>query len=227
MTSSTIAELPKTVSRDEWLAARRELLAKEKEATRARDALNVERRALPMVEVEKEYVFEGPDGRTTLLDLFDGRTQLLVYHFMFDPEWEEGCSGCSHVADNLPHLAHLHARDTTMVLVSRAPLARIEPFRARMGWTVSWVSSYGSDFNYDFHATTDASVAPVEYNYRGLAELEARGQSYHVSGEQPGLSVFLRDGARVFHTYSTYGRGLDAFLTTHHLLDATPFGRGE
>jgi predicted dithiol-disulfide oxidoreductase (DUF899 family) len=226
MPESTM-HLPPVVSRDEWLAARRELLDKEKAATRARDALDAERRALPMVAVVKDYLFQGPDGAASLLDLFGGRSQLIVYHFMFDPGWDEGCSGCSHFADNIGHLAHLHARDTTLVLVSRAPLERIRPFRERMGWSVPWVSSFGSDFNYDFHATTDPAVAPVEYNFRDGATLEELGQGYHASGEQPGLSVFLRDGDRVFHTYSTYGRGLDAHLGTYHFLDLTPFGRGE
>ncbi len=226
MTESTVS-LPQVVSREEWIAARKALLEKEKEATRARDALNAERRGLPMVEVGKDYTFEGPGGKTSLLDLFGGRRQLIVYHFMFDPAWDEGCSGCSHVVDNIGHLAHVHARDTSFVLVSRAPLSRIEPFRARMGWTVPWVSSYGSDFNYDFHVTVDESVAPVEYNYRDRATLDRLGQTYHVRGEQHGMSVFLRDGDRVFHTYSTYGRGVDGLLGSYNLLDLTPFGRGE
>jgi predicted dithiol-disulfide oxidoreductase (DUF899 family) len=223
---STIG-LPRVVSRGEWTAARRELLAKEKEATRALDALNAERRALPAVEIEKEYAFEGPDGRATLSDLFEGRRQLIVYHFMFGPEEDEGCSGCSHIADNLPHLSHLHARDTTLVMVSRAPLARIEAFRARMGWSVPWYSSYGSDFNYDFHVTIDEAVAPVEYNFRDGAALEEKGETYHAKGEQPGASVFLRDGGRIYHTCSTYARGLDMLLNSYHYLDLTPFGRGE
>lgn len=227
MTTDTMTALPPVATREEWTAARKALLAKEKELTRARDALNAERRRLPMVEVEEEYVFEGPSGTVSLLDLFEGRSQLIVYHFMFDPAWDEGCPGCSHFADNLGHLAHLHARDTTLTLISRAPLARIEAFKARMGWTMPWVSSFGSPFNYDFHVTTDEAVAPVEYNFLTRAELEAKGHTYHVAGEQPGLSVFLRDGNRVFHTYSTYARGLDAFLGSYHLLDTTPFGRGE
>jgi predicted dithiol-disulfide oxidoreductase (DUF899 family) len=165
---------PKIVSRDEWLAARKELLAKEKELTRQRDALNAQRRRLPMVAIDKDYVFEGPEGRVRLIDLFDGRRQLILYHFMFEPgappagksgePWEEGCSGCSFVADNIGHLSHLHARDTSLVLVSRAPIAKIKPFQTRMGWTIPWYSSFGSEFNYDFHVTTDEKVAPVEYN---------------------------------------------------------------
>jgi predicted dithiol-disulfide oxidoreductase (DUF899 family) len=226
MTTGT-PDLLTVASREEWLAARKALLEREKELTRARDALNAERRQLPVVRVTKPYSFEGPGGQASLSDLFDGRRQLIVYHFMFDPEWDEGCPGCSHFADNIGHLAHLHARDTTLVLVSRAPIAKIERFRKRMGWTVPWFSSHGSDFNYDFHATTDESVAPVEYNYRSKAELEALGQTYHAKGEQPGLSVFLREAGSVFHSYSAFGRGLDHLLNTHNLLDLTPLGRQE
>lgn len=221
------AALPPVASREAWLEARRALLAREKDLTRAGDALAAARRALPMVPVERDYRFEGPDGPATLRDLFSGRRQLAVYHFMFAPGWSEGCSGCSYLVDNVGHLAHLHARDTSLVLVSRAPLAAIEPFRARMGWTVPWYSSHDSTFNYDFHATTDGSVAPVEYNYRDGRTLALLGEEYHVAGEQPGVSVFLRDGERVFHTYSTYARGLDQLVGTHAWLDLTPFGRGE
>jgi predicted dithiol-disulfide oxidoreductase (DUF899 family) len=219
--------LPQVVSREDWLAARKALLVKEKAATRARDALAAERRALPMVRIDKEYVFEGPDGKATLLDLFDGRRQLIVYHFMFGPDWDEGCPSCSMLVDSLGHLAHLHARDTTLVAVSRAPLAMIEPFRARMGWTVPWFSSFGSDFNYDFHVTQDESVAPVEYNYRDKAELERAGQTWATQGELPGLSVFLRDGDAVHHAYSNYGRGGDHLIAPYNWLDLTPLGRQE
>jgi predicted dithiol-disulfide oxidoreductase (DUF899 family) len=228
---------PKIVSRDEWLVARKKLLVKEKELTHQRDALNAERRRLPMVRIDKQYVFEGPNGTASLLDLFDGRRQLIVYHFMFEPNdpppgksgdpWDEGCSGCSFVVDNIGHLAHLHARDTSLVLVSRAPLAKIGPFKARMGWTVPWYSSFGSDFNYDFHVTQDETVAPIEYNYQDKATLERLGQTYHLNGEQPGLSLFLRDGDSVFHTYSTYARGLDQLDGTYVYLDLTPLGRQE
>lgn len=220
-------QLPPVVSRAEWLHARKALLVREKEATRARDALNAERRRLPLVAIDKDYIFTGPAGEMRLADLFEGRRQLIIYHFMYLREQGEGCSGCSLFADNVPHLSHLHARLTTFALVSRAPLAEIETFRRRMGWELPWYSSFGSDFNYDFHATTDAAVAPVEYNYRDQAELERLGQTYHIHGEQPGLSVFLRDGGRVYHSYSTYGRGLDLFVNVHNLLDTTPFGRGE
>ncbi|MEK6229137.1 MAG: DUF899 domain-containing protein [Actinomycetota bacterium] len=218
--------LPKITSRDEWLAARKELLAKEKDATSARDALNAERRRLPMVEIDKEYVFEGPDGEASLLDLFEGRRQLIVDHFMFDPSWDDGCPSCSGRVDQYGNLAHLHARDTTMAVVSRAPLAKIEPFKARMGWTFPWYSSFGSDFNYDFHVTLDEAVAPVEYNYRNKAELEQAGFP-DPTGELHGTSAFLRDGERVFHTYSTYGRGTEQVGGTHYYLDMTALGRQE
>jgi predicted dithiol-disulfide oxidoreductase (DUF899 family) len=218
---------PRVVARAAWLEARKALLAKEKEFTRARDALNAERRRLPMVAVEKSYQFETRGGWKTLEELFEGRPQLIVYHFMFHRDQGQGCPGCSNVADNLPNLVHMNQRATTFALVSRAPLAEIEPFRARMGWHVPWHSSLGSDFNYDYHATTDEAVAPVEYNYRTKAELEGLGQEYHVRGEQPGISIFLRAGGTVYHTYSTYGRGLDLLIATYNWLDLTPFGRGE
>lgn len=193
---------PPIVSRDEWLAAREALLTREKEATHARDRLNAERRRLPMVKIDKKYLFEGPNGQVSLLDLFEGRRQLIVNHFMFDPDWEEGCPGCSFLADNIGHLAHLHARNTTLVQVSRAPLAKIEPFKARMGWTLPWFSSYGSDFNSDFQATRE-------------------------NGEVPGTSVFLRLDETIFHTYSTFNRGHDILLGIYNYLDLTPLGRQE
>jgi predicted dithiol-disulfide oxidoreductase (DUF899 family) len=228
---------PRITTREQWLAERLELLAREKEHARSRDALNAARRRLPMVPVDQEYVFEGPEGRARLRDLFDGRSQLIVYHFMFDPDgpppgkngapWEMGCPGCSFATDNLPHLAHLRARDVNLVLVSRARWPKIARFKARMGWTVPWYSSFGSEFNYDFNVTTDESRRPVVYNYKDKATLEREGLVYHLAGEQPGLSIFLRDDDRVYHTYSTYGRGLDWFQTTHHLLDLAPYGRQE
>ena len=219
---------PRIVSRDEWRAARLELLAREKEATRARDALSAERRKLPLVEIDKEYLFEAPTGdRLSLRDLFGEHRQLIVYHFMFDPADDEGCPGCSHFGDNIGHLAHLHARDTALVFVSRAPISKILPFKERMGWTMPWLSSFGSDFNYDFHVTLDESVAPIEYNFRDADALRELGQEYHLQGEQPGLSVFMREGERVFHSYSTYARGLDALINSYQLLDLTPGGRLE
>ena len=219
--------LPEVVSRDEWLVARKALLVKEKESTRARDALNAERRRLPMVEIDKDYAFEGPAGRASLLDLFEGRRQLIVDHFMWpDPTVDDGCPSCSGRVDQYGNLAHLHERETTMVVVSRAPLDKIEPFKQRMGWTFPWYSSWGSDFNYDFHVTLDEAVAPVEYNYRDKAELEAAGFT-QMEGDLHGTSAFLRDGDRVFHTYSTYGRGTEQVGGTHYYLDLTALGRQE
>ncbi|MDX6727229.1 MAG: hypothetical protein QOK49_2034 [Baekduia sp.] len=225
--------LPKIVSQDEWRAARMALLVKEKELTAARDALSTERRELPMVRMEKDYVFQGPDGQAGLLELFDGRLQLIVVHFMFDPSWDEGCSSCSAGADEVaPGLEkHLDVRDTRLVFVSRAPLAKIEDFKRRKGWTFPWYSSFGSDFNYDFHVTMDDAVAPLEYNFRTAAEWEAAGKGAAVTGEQPweapGTSVFLREGDAVFHTYSTYGRGAEWTGGSYAYLDLTPLGRQE
>jgi predicted dithiol-disulfide oxidoreductase (DUF899 family) len=225
--------LPQVVSREEWLAARKDLLRKEKELTRQRDALNAERRTLPMVRIEKDYVFEGPKGKASLLDLFEGRRQLIVGHFMFDPSWEDGCPSCSAGADEISDglLKHLHARDTTLVEVSRAPLEKVEAYKARRGWTFPWYSSYGSDFNYDFHVTLDESVAPVEYNYRTRAEHERAGTGYYLEGDQPiempGTSFFLRDGEEVFHTYSMYARGAEMLGGSYYFLDLTALGRQE
>jgi len=225
--------LPKVVSPEEWRAARIELLAEEKAMTRARDALNTKRRELPMVKVEKDYVFEGPDGKANLLDLFDGRRQLMVGHFMFNPSWDDGCPSCSAGADEMCGglLEHLHARDTSFVYVSRAPLAKIEAYKARKGWTFPWYSSYGNDFNYDFHVTMDESVAPIEYNFRTKAEHEQAGTLYYLEGEQPieepGLSCFLRDGDTVFHTYSNYARGAEMTGGSYYFLDLTALGRQE
>ena len=216
---------PQVVSRDEWMVARRRLLAMEKEFTRQRDTLNAERRGLPMTEVGRQYVFEGRDGPASLLDLCEGRGQLLIYHFMFDPDWDEGCPSCSFLTDNVGNLAHLHARDTSLALVSRAPLAKIEPFRQRMGWTIPWYSSFGSDFNYDFNVTLDQDVAPVEYNYRSHSELGPEWQGW--SGELHGISAFLRRGDRIFHTYSSYARGTDVVVGTYNWLDLTARGRQE
>jgi predicted dithiol-disulfide oxidoreductase (DUF899 family) len=223
--------LPDVVSREEWLAAREGLLAKEKELTRARDALNAERRRLGMVKIDKDYVFEGPQGRVGLLDLFEGRRQLIVQHFMFDPRWEDGCPSCSWAADEISEgrLRHLRDGDTAFAAVSRAPLAKIEDYKARKGWSFPWYSSYDSDFNYDFQVTVDESVAPAVYNYKSKAEHEKAGTSYYFEGdqplEQPGYSCFLRDGDTIFHTYSTYGRGTEAVGGSHYFLDLTALGR--
>lgn len=209
---------PPVVPRADWVGARRRLLAREKEATRRQDALAAERRNLPMVKITKEYRFEGPGGSLTLPDLFTGHRQLIIYHFMFDHGWDEGCPICSYCADSLAGaVIHLAARDTAFAAISRAPLAKIEAFRQRMGWTFPWYSSRHSDFNYDFGVTLEHAASAAEYNY---APTSARG-------EMPGLSVFLREGDSVFHTYSTYARGLDALLGTYTLLDLTPLGRHE
>jgi predicted dithiol-disulfide oxidoreductase (DUF899 family) len=222
--------LPEIVSREEWVTARRELLDKEKRFTRERDALNAERRRLPMAEVEKPYVFDGPDGSARLLDLFEGRSQLIVYHFMWLYDEDRACPSCSAFVDQIGHLAHLNARDTTFAAISRGPLAKIEAFKERMGWTFPWYSSAASDFNFDFHVTFDESVAPFEYNFRTKSEIEATGIPVG-EWEQPfdlhGLSVFLRDGERVFHTYSTYARGTDGLGFVSTFLDLTPLGRQE
>jgi predicted dithiol-disulfide oxidoreductase (DUF899 family) len=225
--------LPRIALREQWLEARKELLAKEKELTRARDALNVERRNLPMVEITKDYVFEGPEGKVGLLDLFEGRRQLIVGHFMFDPSWEDGCPSCSAGVDELADglVEHLHNRDTSLAYVSRAPLEKLERYKQKKGWTMRWYSSYGSDFNYDFNVTTDESVAPAVYNFRSREEHERRGTGYYFDAEQPieqpGTSCFLRDGDRVFHTYSTYGRGAEMLGGSYYWLDLTALGRQE
>jgi predicted dithiol-disulfide oxidoreductase (DUF899 family) len=218
---------PKIASQDEWLAARKELLAKEKEVTRFNDEVSAERRRLPMVKIEKDYAFDGPQGKRSLLDLFDGRRQLIVYHFMFDPKWKEGCPGCTGYVNALGDLSMLGERDTSMVLISRAPLPKLEAYKAEKGWTLPWFSSFESDFNYDFHATVDEDVAPIEYNYRDKAELEARNLPYATQGEQHGLSVFFRVGDEVFHTYSAYARGVEKLSDSYALLDVTPYGRQE
>jgi predicted dithiol-disulfide oxidoreductase (DUF899 family) len=206
------------------------LLAREKAASRAHDELVAERRALPMVAVDTPYVFEGPQGSVTLRALFGDQAQLLVYHFMFDPAWDEGCKSCSHLADNIAgSVVHLAARQTAFAAVSRASIAKIEAFKARMAWTFPWVSSAASTFNTDFAVSVDVDgeVGSPEYNYTPAAELVRAGKIWFQRGELPGLSVFLRDGDSVYHTYSTYQRGLDIFLNTYNLLDVTPLGRQE
>ena len=213
------------VSREEWLAARKALLEKEKTFTRLRDDLSRQRREMPWVKVEKPYVFEGPNGRETLADLFENRSQLVVYHFMFNPEWDQGCPHCSFWADNFnPNAVHLKHRDVTLVAVSRAPLAKIEPFRKRMGWSFKWVSSFGNDFNYDYQVSFrpgDLQTGPVVYNY-------AKTTMPPNMEDREGVSVFYKDGGgAVFHTYSTYARGLDMLNTAYNYLDLVPKGRDE
>ena len=222
--------LPRIATQDEWLAARKGLLAKEKELTTKRDALNAERRNLPMVEITKDYVFDGPAGPARLLDLFDGRRQLIIYHFMFDPAWEDGCPSCSAGTDELSagFFEHLHTRDTSYAMVSRAPLAKLERWKAKKGWDVPWYSSNGSDFNYDFGVTIDESVAPAVYNYRTKAEFDAMGEAMGDQPfEAPGRSCFLRVYDRVFHTYSQYARGLESTGGSYYFLDLTALGRQE
>jgi len=226
--------LPQVMSRDEWLVARKELLVEEKAMTRARDALNTKRRRLPMVRIETEYVFEGTDRKASLLDLFEGRRQLIIQHFMFDPDWDDGCPSCSFACDEISEgrLEHLHASDTSFAVISRAPLTTIEEYKTRKGWTFPWYSSDGGDFNYDFHVTLDESVTPINYNYRTEAErMAAGGAAGDADGEQsmegPGLSCFLRDGDSVFHTYSTYARGTEMVGGSHYFLDLTALGRQE
>ncbi len=226
--------LPEVVSREEWLARRRELLIREKEHTRAGDRLNADRRRLPMVEVIKDYTFEGPAGPASLLDLFKGYRQLIVQHFMFDPSWEAGCPSCMASVDESSQglLDHLRTRSTNFALVSRAPLSKLEPYRIAHGWDFDWYSSFGSDFNYDFHVTIDASVAPVYFNYRDEGELAESGFEWLLDDsqhpmEQPGVSCFLRDGDRVFHTYSSFGRGVEGLGGSYPILDLTALGRQE
>lgn len=216
---------PPIVSRDRWLDERKKLLALEKELTRQYDRVNAERRRLPMVRIEKAYVFDSPDGKRSLKELFEGRQQLVIYHFMFDPVWEKGCPGCTGYANAIGDLSMLNQCDTAFAFVSRAPQAKLDAYKAQKGWNIPWYSSFGSDFNYDFHVTNDEKVAPVEYNYRNKAELEANKVPNAMSGEEHGLSVFFRLGDEVFHTYSVYARGTEALTDARGLLDMTPYGR--
>jgi predicted dithiol-disulfide oxidoreductase (DUF899 family) len=213
----------KIVSREEWIAARQVHLAEEKELTRLRDRLSQSRRRLPWVRVDKEHLFEGPDGKESLADLFAGRGQLIVYHFMYGPDWEEGCPSCSYLCDNIDgSMVHLNHRDVTMVAVSRAPFDKLEAYRKRMGWKFKWVSSHGGDFNHDYDVSFTAeemAKGEVTYNYK---------KSTFPSDEAPGLSVFYRHGhGDIFHTYSAYARGLDALICTYNYLDLVPKGRDE
>jgi predicted dithiol-disulfide oxidoreductase (DUF899 family) len=224
--------LPRIVDRDEWLAARTELLTEEKELTRRRDALNAKRRELPMVEVVKPYVLHGPVGDVGLADLFDGRRQLIVYHFMFEPDWDDGCPSCTAGTDELcdGFFEHLHTRDTSYAMVSLAPLEKLERWKALRGWDVPWYSSSGSDFNVDFGVTVDEAAGADTYNYRDRAGYEAKGEDFFSSPqpfELPGRSCFLAVDDRVFHTYSQYGRGLESTGGSYYFLDLTALGRQE
>ncbi|MFC3966202.1 DUF899 domain-containing protein [Nocardia jiangsuensis] len=215
---------PVVASRAEWLAAREELLAEEKAVTGAMDALAARRRALPMVPVSKDYVFEGPDGRVRLAELFAGRRQLIVYHLMWEWDRDEGCPGCAAVLDSIGGLARLPGHDTAFAAISRGPWERLAGYHARHGWSFPTVSSFGTDFNYDFHASLDADIAPVRYNYRSAREHALAGRP--PADEQPGLSVFWRDDDdALFHTYSAYARGIDPLNGAQALLDLTPLGR--
>ncbi|KAH6662437.1 hypothetical protein F5X68DRAFT_237727 [Plectosphaerella plurivora] len=216
----------KIVEPAQWLEARKTLLQKEKDLVRASDALAKERQELPMVRVTKNYTFEGPSGaRVSLSDLFDGRDQLLVYHYMFAPEDTNGCGGCRFAGEHIPTDFYLRQRQTSLAVVSRAPFDKLNAFKEKMGWSFPWYSSGGSDFNYDFHVTLDADKAPAMYNYMTAEELEAKGKKFHLVGDQPGWSVFLKRDGEIFHTYSTFARGGDKFLGTLQLLDMTPLGR--
>lgn len=213
------------VSKEQWLTARRALLAREKEATRLRDEVNAERLALPWVKVDKAYEFITPSGRKSLAELFDGRSQLMIYHFMLGPDWEAGCPGCSFLADHIDGtLPHLNHHDVTLVAVSRAPLPKIEAYKKRMGWRFPWVSSNGSDFNYDFHVSftkDELAKGEVFYNFENIKSADAHD-------ELPGLSAFIKDEkGQVFHTYSGYARGGEELIGTYMILDRAPLGRNE
>jgi predicted dithiol-disulfide oxidoreductase (DUF899 family) len=211
------------VSKAEWLVARKDFLTREKEFTRARDALSAARRHLPMVKVEKDYLFQGAKGKRTLADLFDGRSQLIVYHFMLGPGWGEGCKSCSYLADHFDSANwHLPHRDVTLVVVSRAPFPEIQAYQKRMGWRFKWVSSYGNDFNFDYHVSFTAEDERKNKAYYNYTDGE------YINDELPGLSVFYKDDkGDVFHTYSTYARGLDILVGTYNFLDFVPKGRDE
>ena len=226
--------LPEIATEDVWLAARVALLEQEKDLTRRRDALNTARRNLPMVPVTANYRFEGANGTVGLPELFEGRTQLIVYHFMFKPEWEKGCPSCTGWGDERSpgEAKHLHARDTTLVLVSRAPYPKLAAYAAERGWTLPWYSTVGADFNIDFGVTVDREQPDAQYNYRSVEAHQAAGTGYYFEGperpaELPRLTCFLRDGDAVYRTYSTYGRGCEAVGGTSYFLDLTALGRRE
>ena len=217
---------PPIVSREQWVTERRKLLEQEKEDLKLYDRVNAERRRLPMVKLEKSYVFEGSGGKKTLHELFEGRRQLIVYHFMFDPTWDKGCTGCTGFIAALGDISLLNKKDTTFAVVSRAPLPKLEAYKAEKGWNITWYSSYGSDFNYDFHVTLDPKVVPAEYNYRTKEEMAAAvGHPVKMEGEEHGLSVFFELDSEIYHTYSTFARGTESLTDAYRLLDTTPYGR--
>jgi predicted dithiol-disulfide oxidoreductase (DUF899 family) len=212
---------PEVVSKELWLDLRKKHLEKEKELTKLHDRLTAERRRLPMVRLEKQYVLEGPDGLVPLKDLFEDRLQLIVYHFMFDPSWDEGCMGCTGFVDALGDLSMLNQRNTSFALISRAPYPKLAAYKAKRNWSRPWYSSFDSDFNYDFQATLDENLGRMEYNYRDRSSADGW------QGESHGLSVFFRLGDDLFHTYSSYGRGVEHLTNSYALLDVTPYGRQE
>lgn len=210
------------VSREEWLKTRLDLLKKEKEQSKAREELTRARQDMPWVKVEKDYTFDGPNGKVHLSDLFEGKNQLIVYHFMFDPSWNEGCKSCSFIADHYePAIIHLADRDVSLITVSKAPLEKLEAFKKRMKWNFKWISSENSDFNGDFHVsfTEDEIDGKAYYNYQEDTSFTEK--------EAPGMSVFVKEDNEIFHTYSAYGRGLENFIGTYNLLDIVPKGRNE
>lgn len=228
MEVTTVAH-PEIVVSEAWESRRKELLAAEKELTKHYDRVAAARRRLPMVELTKKYEFDGPSGKVSLLDLFEGRRQLIVYHFMFDPKWDAGCPGCTGLVNALGDLDMLNKRNTTFTLISRAPLEKLEAYKKKQGWNRTWVSSFGTDFNYDFHVTLDRQIFPLEYNFRKADELQSRKdlEPHFVQGESHGLSVFFRLDDKVYHTYSTYARGCESLTDSYRLLDVTPYGRQE
>ena len=229
--TKTLAAFPKVATREEWLDARMKLLAREKDVTHLRDAVNAERRRLPMVKVEKDYEFEGPNGPVRLVDMFEGRHQLYIHHFMWIDERDAGCPSCTMAADltfTEKDRELLYAKDVSFACVSRAPYPSIARYKAERGWTFPWYSSHGNDFNYDYHVTLDLERTPVEYNYMTRDELQRKGfGDAALRGDWPGASVFLRRGDEVFHTYSAYARGLDHSAVGYPFLDLTPYGRQE
>lgn len=221
MDDSTAANAhPPIATREEWLKQRVELLAEEKANTRDYDRINAKRRRLPMVKVDKEYTFQGKEGEKSLLDLFKGQQQLIVYHFMFGPDWEKGCPGCTSYVDALGDVSDLSTKSISFVFVSRAPLEKLQAYRQERGWDIDWYSSFGSDFNYDFDVTLDPAKGATTYNYKELENGEA-------DDERPGTSVFFRIGNDIYHTYSCFARGGESTTDSYRLMDLTPFGRQE